>query len=49
MFDFNIKYKESLNETEILAELDTLFGLYKKERNTNETFGDFAMRKELVK
>ncbi len=41
-------YKESLGEEEILNELDALFLLYKKERNTSENFGDFAMRKELV-
>ncbi|UEG48995.1 NADPH-dependent assimilatory sulfite reductase hemoprotein subunit [Ferruginibacter lapsinanis] len=45
----NIKYKESLNEAEILTELDSLFGTYKAERNKGETFGDFAMRKQLVK
>ncbi len=42
-------YKESLNENAILKELDQLFGLYKSERNLNESFGDFAMRKGLVK
>ncbi|MEI9955147.1 MAG: NADPH-dependent assimilatory sulfite reductase hemoprotein subunit [Ferruginibacter sp.] len=41
-------YKENLGETEILQELDSLFSLYKKEKNSNEKFGDFTVRKELV-
>lgn len=41
----NKLYKESLNEDEILTELDYLFGTYKSERTDNETFGDFAFRK----
>ncbi|MES2431049.1 MAG: NADPH-dependent assimilatory sulfite reductase hemoprotein subunit [Bacteroidota bacterium] len=45
----NTKYKESLNEAELLAEMDSLFGLYNKERNKGETFGDFTIRKQLVK
>ncbi|MGG9972334.1 NADPH-dependent assimilatory sulfite reductase hemoprotein subunit [Ferruginibacter sp. SUN002] len=45
----NKKYKESLNETELLTEMDSLFGLYKAERNKGETFGDFTIRKQLVK
>lgn len=45
----NTKYKESLNEAELLAEMDSLFGLYKAERNKGETFGDYAIRKQLVK
>lgn len=44
----NKKYKEKLNEEAILQELDKLFGFYSKERNTGETFGDFAVRKEWV-
>jgi sulfite reductase (NADPH) hemoprotein beta-component len=45
----NTKYKESLNEAELLTEMDSLFGLYNKERNKGETFGDFTIRKQLVK
>ena len=45
----NTKYKESLNEAELLTEMDNLFGLYKAERNKGETFGDFTNRKQLVK
>ena len=41
-------YKENLEEPEILAELDGLFAVYKKEKNNKETFGDFAIRKQLV-
>lgn len=41
-------YKENLGETEILNELDTLFGRFKTEKNASETFGDYAVRKQLV-
>jgi sulfite reductase (NADPH) hemoprotein beta-component len=41
-------YKESLDEPSILTELDKLFFDFKNERNTNEKFGDFAIRKQLV-
>ena len=41
-------YKESLEEKEILAELDMLFDLYKKEKTNGESFGDFTNRKEFV-
>jgi len=41
-------YKENLDEPEILAELDSLFATFKKEKNSTEKFGDFAMRKQLV-
>jgi sulfite reductase (NADPH) hemoprotein beta-component len=44
----NKVYKESLDEAAILKELDTLFQLFAKERNKNESFGDFAMRKQIV-
>jgi sulfite reductase (NADPH) hemoprotein beta-component len=43
----NKLYKESLNEDEILAVLDELFGTYKSERIDGENFGDFAHRKWL--
>ncbi|HEY5462071.1 MAG TPA: assimilatory sulfite reductase (NADPH) hemoprotein subunit [Hanamia sp.] len=43
-YRLNRLYKESLNETEILAELDTLFGDFKKERINNESFGDYTHR-----
>ena len=41
-------YKESLEEAEILSELDNLFALFKNERNAHESFGDFTLRKQLV-
>ena len=44
----NIKYKDNLNETELLNELDSLFGTYKLKKNSAESFGDFVMREKLV-
>ena len=44
----NKVYKESLNEDEILAELDAAFGAFKAERSTGETFGDFSYRKYIL-
>lgn len=44
----NKVYKESLDEPAILEELDKLFGLFARERKTKESFGDFAVRKQLV-
>jgi sulfite reductase (NADPH) hemoprotein beta-component len=41
-------YKENLDEPAILDELDMLLGIFKKEKNGNEPFGDFTMRKQLV-
>ena len=41
-------YRENLEEAAILEELDELFGYYSKERNKGESFGDFAVRKQLV-
>lgn len=38
-------YKENLDESAILAELDLVFADYSKERNAGETFGDFTYRK----
>lgn len=40
----NTKYKDSLDEAAILSTLDDLFGIYVKERNNAETFGDFCYR-----
>jgi sulfite reductase (NADPH) hemoprotein beta-component len=37
-------YKEHLDETAILQELDTLFSSFKKNRNSGERFGDFTLR-----
>ncbi|HEY4935756.1 MAG TPA: sulfite reductase subunit beta, partial [Puia sp.] len=44
----NKVYKESLDEPAILLELDQLFSQFAKERKAKESFGDFAVRKELV-
>ncbi len=41
----NQKFRESLGESEILAELNALLGMYKAERTENEKFGDFTYRK----
>jgi sulfite reductase (NADPH) hemoprotein beta-component len=45
----NRLYKENLDETAILKELDVLFWLYKKERVGGEKFGDFALRQRWYK
>ena len=44
----NKTFKESLDETEILSELDILFTSYKNERTVGENLGDFVTRKEMV-
>ena len=44
----NKLYKESLDETAILNELDELLGYFKKERKKKESFGDFVVRKQLI-
>ena len=41
----NVKYKEHLDEEDILKELDLLFGAYTNERINGEGFGDFTIRK----
>ncbi|HWH63546.1 MAG TPA: NADPH-dependent assimilatory sulfite reductase hemoprotein subunit, partial [Ginsengibacter sp.] len=40
-------YKESLDEEQILNELDRLFADFKTERKENEKFGDYSFRKIL--
>lgn len=44
----NIKYKDSLDEPAILAELDQLFAAYSSKRSSGETFGDFVVREKIV-
>ncbi len=44
----NTKYKDSLNEEQILKTLDELFKVYKAERKAGETFGDFSKRKWII-
>lgn len=41
----NRLYKEKQTEEEILKEVDYLFGSYTRDKNDNETFGDFTFRK----
>lgn len=41
-------YKESLDEAQILAELDAAFAAFKTERSEGETFGDFSYRKYIA-
>ena len=38
----NRKYKENLNEAEILSELDSLFARYVRDRKKGERFGNFV-------
>ena len=45
----NKLYKENVGEDVILEELDRLFSAYAKERKANERFGDFVIRKGVVK
>lgn len=47
-FRCNKLYKESLDEGQILATLDDVLGQFAKEREKEESFGDFAFRKLLV-
>ena len=44
----NTKYRENINEAEILATLDQLFDKYANEKNEGETFGDFVHRSGLL-
>lgn len=44
----NTKYKDSLNEEQILNTLEELFTVYKAERKAGETFGDFSNRKWII-
>jgi sulfite reductase (NADPH) hemoprotein beta-component len=44
----NKLYKQSLHENEILVELEKLFQLFASHKLTEESFGDFVIRKQLV-
>ncbi|MDT0646514.1 assimilatory sulfite reductase (NADPH) hemoprotein subunit [Zunongwangia sp. F260] len=44
----NSLYKEMLSEENILQELDPILGSYAQEREQDEEFGDFVIRKNLV-
>jgi sulfite reductase (NADPH) hemoprotein beta-component len=43
-YRLNTLYKEHLDETGILKELDFLFSVFKEERIEQEAFGDFGFR-----
>jgi sulfite reductase (NADPH) hemoprotein beta-component len=44
----NRLYREKLTEPAIMEELDQLFDAYSKRKNTNESFGDFAIREKFA-
>ncbi len=44
----NKKYKDSLDEAAILQELDGLLEQYSRQRQPEETFGDFVIREKIV-
>jgi sulfite reductase (NADPH) hemoprotein beta-component len=44
----NTKYRDDLDENQILQTLDELFAVFSKERNGEETFGDFSHRRWIV-
>jgi sulfite reductase (NADPH) hemoprotein beta-component len=43
----NVKFKEQLDESNILEQLDLLFKNYSEKRKTNERFGDFIWKEVL--
>jgi sulfite reductase (NADPH) hemoprotein beta-component len=45
----NRLYRKNLNESELLQTLDELFRLYTAERRAEERFGDYVVRRGLVK
>jgi sulfite reductase (NADPH) hemoprotein beta-component len=47
-FRLNSLYKESIEENEILQELDSLFSAFKNEKIGKESFGDFSYRKYIL-
>lgn len=44
----NKLYRENINETQILAELEPIFTRFARERLADESFGDFVIRQGLV-
>ncbi len=44
----NTPYRENISEPEILSTLDELFQAYANERDTDEKFGDFLVRKAYI-
>jgi sulfite reductase (NADPH) hemoprotein beta-component len=47
-YRLNKIYRESIDEEQIIKEVDYLFGLYAGERNQGESFGDYVVRTGLV-
>ena len=45
----NKLYQEMLDEAAILRELESLIGAYARERNRDEHFGDFVIRKGIIR
>jgi sulfite reductase (NADPH) hemoprotein beta-component len=45
----NALYRENIDETEILKQLDSLFARYAAGRTTDEGFGDFLVRSEVAR
>ncbi len=45
----NTKFKDNLDEIQILESLDELFSVFKTEKTGNETFGDFSHRRWISK
>ena len=45
----NKLYRENINEAEILKVLEPLLEGYSNEQNKNESFGDFVIRKKVIK
>ena len=43
-YRLNRLYKESLNEAELITELDGLFADFKEQRVDDESFGDFTFK-----
>ncbi len=44
----NVIYRENIAEPEILSTLDSLFAKYAKDRDTDEKFGDFLVRNNVI-
>ncbi len=45
----NRLYRENVDEQTILKELDPLFKRYSEEKNADEAFGDFVVRKNIIR
>ena len=41
-------YRENISEQEIMSELDSLIGRWANERNSNESFGDYVIRAQII-